>query len=108
MSSEGVKKQINSSCCSVDARKDEYVSINTNTKFYVCNIDVKIGGSKLFVQGKKILLFCTGTGFTLAKSLIFRYMENYKKTKHDKMDALHIYYGHRNTEDCLFFIDEYF
>lgn len=101
LSPEGVKNQINCSSCSIDVRKDKCIGINTDTKLDVCNIDVKIGESKLFTNGKKILLFCTGTGFTLAKSLIFKFMENYKNIE-NKIDALHIYYGHRNTEDCLF------
>lgn len=56
-------------------------------------INVKIGRSKLYLGNKNILLFCTGTGFTIAEAMIKEYKDSDRTVR--------VYYGHRNDEDCL-------
>ena len=54
-------------------------------------IDVKIGKSMLYFDQRKILIFCTGTGLSLAKAIID---ENLNR-------EILVYYGHRDHNDCL-------
>lgn len=57
-------------------------------------LNIKITDSKLFFNNKKLLFFCTGTGFTLPRSVILSDIGIDKK--------IIVYYGHRYKEqDCL-------
>lgn len=57
-------------------------------------LNIKITNSKLFFNNKKLLFFCTGTGFTLPRSVILSNIGIDKK--------IIVYYGHRYKEqDCL-------
>lgn len=58
-----------------------------------CSIQVLSTNSRLFLNDKKLLFFCTGTGFTLPRSLIEEKAADYEK--------IIVYYGHRNEADCL-------
>ncbi len=61
-------------------------------------LQIVFGKSRLYFEDKNLLFFCTGTGFTLPRSVIYH---NFSSPKN-----IIIYYGYRNKEDDLTFLVE--